>query len=192
MTTMSESAIWTIGHSNRPIGDLVDRLAECRISAVSDVRTVPRSRFAAQYDADALRQTLRDAQIAYVPMGVMLGGRPSAADLYDQDGHVSYARMAETAVVQAGIARLMNGVEQGHRVAVLCSEEDPAGCHRRLLLAWLLDGAGAVVWHIRGDGRVQDEAALRSDVEMRQPAVRRRLDAALADRRSVRPIRGPG
>ena len=51
------------------------------------------------------------------------------------------------------------------RVAVMCSEEDPAACHRRLLIGRVLMGQGVTVQHIRGDGRLQSEEELAREQE---------------------------
>ena len=49
---------------------------------------------------------------------------------------------------------------QKYRVALMCSEEDPAHCHRHLLVARVLVARGVPVQHIRGDGRLQAETDL--------------------------------
>ena len=46
------------------------------------------------------------------------------------------------------------------RLALVCAEEDPLHCHRRFLLTPPLQAKGARVLHIRGDGRVEDEATV--------------------------------
>ncbi|MCD6306196.1 MAG: hypothetical protein J7M32_07910, partial [Deltaproteobacteria bacterium] len=48
---------------------------------------------------------------------------------------------------------------------LMCSEENPANCHRRLLVGRVLTEKGVQVQHIRGTGRVQseDEAAREAD-----------------------------
>ena len=66
-------------------------------------------------------------------MGDQLGGRPEADDCLDDQGHALYHRMAESPAFLAGIARLERGVRE-YRVAIMCSEEDPAVCHRYLLV----------------------------------------------------------
>ena len=78
---------------------------------------------------------------------------------YDADGHVRYDRVAESPLFLAGITRVESGIAR-YRVALLCSEEDPSGCHRRLLVGRVLAGRGTAVWHIRGDGRLQPEGDL--------------------------------
>ena len=52
------------------------------------------------------------------------------------------------------------GVEQ-FRVTLMCSEEDPTHCHRRLLVSRVLESEGLVVQHIRGDGHIDLENDLR-------------------------------
>ena len=42
----------------------------------------------------------------------------------------------------------------------MCSEEDPAVCHRHLLVGRVLAGEGLTLRHIRGDGRLQTDADL--------------------------------
>jgi hypothetical protein len=41
----------------------------------------------------------------------------------------------------------------------MCAEEDPEGCHRRLLVGRVLGDDGVDVVHIRGDGRLEPERA---------------------------------
>jgi len=46
------------------------------------------------------------------------------------------------------------------RVALVCGEEDPAHCHRRLLIGRVLTERGHTMLHIRGDGRVETDATV--------------------------------
>lgn len=151
--------VWTIGHSNQDLDDLVALLRKHGIKAVADVRSVPRSGYAPQFDQAVLRRELAEAGIGYVFLGRELGGRPDDDALYDADDHVRYDLLALTPTFRAGLERLTEGART-YRVAMLCSEEDPSGCHRRLLLARVLVEEGARVRHIRADGSVQDDDAL--------------------------------
>ena len=94
-----------------------------------------------------------NANIRYLFLGKELGGRPEGEEFYDSDGHVHYGRVAETDLFQSGLDRLLDGRKR-FRVAILCSEENPAECHRFLLLTRALHDRGADVAHIRGDGVV--------------------------------------
>jgi uncharacterized protein (DUF488 family) len=134
--------------------DLVALLRKYEIEVVADVRTSPFSRFNPQVNRRELRGGLSESGIRYVFLGKELGGRPEADQLYDPDGHVLYGRLAETNEFADGLERLLDGAQR-FRVAVMCSEEDPAECHRFLLITRVLYGMGIRVGHIRGDGTSQ-------------------------------------
>ena len=60
--------VFTVGHSTLPIERFLALLAAYGIEQLADVRTVPRSRRNPQFNADALRESLRAAGISYVPL----------------------------------------------------------------------------------------------------------------------------
>jgi uncharacterized protein (DUF488 family) len=153
------SAVWTIGHSTHDLSTFVHLLAEAGIGAVADVRSRPFSRFNPQFNRDPLRAALLETGTEYAFLGDELGGRPATPELYDQDGHVRYGALAKTGRFGRGLQRLLEGCAR-FRVAVMCSEEDPTHCHRRLLLARVLAGHDVDVNHIRGDGTLVSEAEL--------------------------------
>jgi hypothetical protein len=88
-----------------------------------------------------------------------LGGRPDDKRYHDSDGHVLYGLLAEGDGFKAGIGRLLRGARE-HRVALMCNEENPAECHRRLLVGRVLVEKGVRVLHIRGAGRIEPEEGL--------------------------------
>ena len=100
--------------------------------------------------------------IAYVFLGSELGGRPASTQFYDSDGRVLYEKLAESSQFRKGIAQLLEQMQE-KRVALLCSEENPANCHRRLLVGRVLAEQGVDVYHIRGDSRVQSEDELAAE-----------------------------
>ena len=104
---------------------------------------------------------IAEVGVKYLFLGNELGGRPEGDDFYDPEGHVLYGKVAEQDSFKQAIRRLEGGAEQ-YRVAIMCSEEDPESCHRRLLVAKVLLEQGLTVGHIRKDGRVEiEEGALR-------------------------------
>jgi uncharacterized protein (DUF488 family) len=149
----------TIGHSNHSMEKFLELLALYSVQVVADVRSSPYSKYTTQFDREALSEALRAAGFRYVYLGGELGGRPRGDHYYDAAGHVLYDKVVESPGFQAGVARLEEGLRQ-YVVATLCAEEDPAGCHRRLLVGRVLGGRGVSVEHIRGDGRLQTEAEL--------------------------------
>jgi uncharacterized protein (DUF488 family) len=149
--------LFSIGHSNHPIQAFLGLLDAHQIGVVADVRSSPYSKFVPQYNASSLKAALEAHGTRYVYLGKELGGRPDGDDFYDAEGHVLYSRVARADFFKSGIARLRKGMET-HRIAILCSEEDPAVCHRHLLIGRVLIEAGIALHHIRGDGSIQDDA----------------------------------
>ena len=153
------SRVYSIGHSNHPIEQFLRLLELHRIEVLVDVRSVPASRFAPQFGLHRLRASVVEAGRAYVFLGKELGGRPDGAEYYDADGRVLYGRRAAAPDFVDGIDRLAELAARS-RVAMLCSEENPESCHRRLLVSRALAPRGVSVEHIRGDGRVQRDDEL--------------------------------
>ncbi len=156
------SNIYTIGHSNHTIETFLDLLHGQKIEVLIDTRSSPFSRYAPQFNKDSLKQAVEAAGIKYGFYGRHLGGRPDDESLYDEDGRVVYSEVAKTFLFNDGLDRLIQGMET-HRVALLCSEENPSICHRRLLVSRVLYEQGFAVHHIRGSGLVQTEADLRRE-----------------------------
>jgi uncharacterized protein (DUF488 family) len=156
---MASLAVWTIGHSTHPADTLIELLRGQRIEVLADVRSAPYSRHNPQFRKEKLRASVEQAGLRYVWLGAELGGRPPEPEFYDVKGHARYDLVAETERFQAGLERLLTGAA-AYRVAIMCSEEDPARCHRRLLVTRALVARGVEVRHIRGDGIVVTEAEL--------------------------------
>ena len=158
MTPPSSSrlTLYTIGHSNHTAEKFLELLHEHGIEVLVDVRSQPFSRYNPQFNDNNLASALKAAGIRYLFMGDQLGGRPEGVEFLDDEGHALYHRMAESPQFLAGLERLEHGVGE-HRVAIMCSEENPAICHRHLLVTRVISGRGIDVLHIRGDGRLETE-----------------------------------
>lgn len=163
-TPTTERHIFSIGHSNHPLETFLALLKQHRIEVLVDARSHPYSRFAPHSDSGSLKGAVTDVGIKYLLMGKELGGRPEGDEFYGAEGHVLYSRVAESRPFLEGIRRLETGVHK-YRVALLCSEEDPAACHRRLLVGRVLATRGILLDHIRGDGRIQAEAEIQAEEE---------------------------
>jgi uncharacterized protein (DUF488 family) len=155
----SPGYVLTVGHSNHRIDILLGMLKNHHVEIVVDTRSQPYSKYSPQFDQPALKTSLAAHGIRYLHMGRELGGRPADAEFYDSEGHVLYDRVADSELFREGLARLEKGLGK-FRVAMLCSEESPVACHRRLLIGRVLGGHGVKVEHLRGDGRLQSEADL--------------------------------
>ena len=151
--------IFTVGHSNHSLEMFIDLLKSHKIDVLVDVRSKPFSRFSPQFNKEELKKAVKASGIKYLFLGKELGGRPQNSEFYDNYGFVLYSRIAEAPLFLEGIDRLMKGIKN-YRVAVMCGEENPANCHRWLLVGRVLARRGVSVQHIRGDGTVLDEDEL--------------------------------
>lgn len=142
----------------------VELLREHDIAIVVDVRSSPYSRYVPQYNMAALRTALAQQNIRYLYLGKELGGHPDVPSLYDEKGYALYDRFVTMDFFQRGIARLLSLLKNDVKVALMCSEENPNECHRRLLITWYLYQQMRIdSIHIRGDGRTQRESELNAD-----------------------------
>jgi uncharacterized protein (DUF488 family) len=161
MGERTAGTIWTLGHSTHELPVLLDLLRGPGIEVVADIRSQPFSRWNPQFNRERLRAALGEAGLRYVFLGAELGGRPPEAEFYDSAGHVRYGAVARTERFASGLRRLLDEAAEC-QVAILCSEENPARCHRRLLVGRVLAGQGVDVVHIRGDGSVVPDQQLGS------------------------------
>jgi uncharacterized protein (DUF488 family) len=152
--------LFTVGHSNHPIGAFIVLLQRHGVTAVADVRSHPYSRHAPQYCRDPLQAALARMDIAYVFLGKELGARSKDPRCYKR-GKVQYDRLARQLQFSEGIRRVTGGMTQ-HRIALMCAEKDPLECHRTLLVARKLHEAGVAIAHIHADGSLEDHRSLES------------------------------
>lgn len=153
--------VYTIGHSNQTADRILDLLRKYQIEVLVDVRSSPYSKYAPQFNREILMHTLRLSGIEYRFVGQELGGRPKDPSCYVSSRLppptanyvklVRYHEVAQRSWYKKGISFLVSSAEK-HRIAVMCSEEDPNRCHRQHLIAQTLLQMNAAVWHIRGDG----------------------------------------
>ena len=149
-------SVLTLGHSRHPIDALLGLLQRHRVEVLVDVRSQPYSRFSPQLSRPALERAVTCASLRYLYLGDALGGRPADRACYAADGTLDYDRVEQQQFYQRGIDRLIAGLAQV-RVCLLCAEEDPARCHRRLLIGRTLVRRGVVVEHIRASGDLERE-----------------------------------
>ncbi|HWB48591.1 MAG TPA: DUF488 domain-containing protein [Stellaceae bacterium] len=161
--------IYTIGHSTRSAEELVALLREAAVDLLVDVRTVPRSRFNPQFNADALPLTLAPAGIGYRHIAALGGLRhrpkeapPSPNGLWRNEAFQAYADYAMTPAFHAALEELRR-LAHRHSCAVMCAEAVWWRCHRRIVADYLL-AAGEEVRHIMGPGHI-DPASLTSGAE---------------------------
>src|SRR5437764_9290504 len=138
----SPPVVYSIGHSNHSLERFLDLLRAHSVEVLVDVRSEPYSKYSPHFDRKALEQAVPGVGLRYLFLGQELGGRPKGEEYYDGET-VLYARVAQTALFQEGLARLRRGCRQ-YRIALMCSEEDPSRCHRYRLVAHELRKLGVL------------------------------------------------
>jgi uncharacterized protein (DUF488 family) len=126
--------VWTIGYERLLPPQLVAELAAARVERVLDVRFRPQSRRPGM-SKTRLGHLLEAHGIAYEHRRAL--GTPPDLRHDFHAGRITQARAGYRAYVEANSAEALDqltyDVEHGPRTALLCLEEDPAGCHRRVL-----------------------------------------------------------
>jgi uncharacterized protein (DUF488 family) len=130
------SIIYTVGHSTRSIDAFIGLLASCGVTCLADVRTVPRSRRNPQFGAEALAQSLADADIEYRPFPALGGFRRARADSpnagWRNASFRGYADYMGTPAFETALEALI-ALAARATVAVMCAEAVPWRCHRSLI-----------------------------------------------------------
>jgi len=159
--------LYTVGHSNHSFEAFLDLLGRHEIHLVVDIRSSPYSRHAAQFNKGTLESRLRTVGLSYRFLGHVLGGRPQDTQFYDPEGYVLYDRIVASSAFQREMTALLQ--QAIHlRTALLCGEEDPSECHRRLLLGRVAREREYEVFHLRGDGRMQNEVLLAKEERLQK------------------------
>jgi uncharacterized protein (DUF488 family) len=147
-----ETTLFTVGHSNHPLGHFLALLRLHEIETLCDVRTMPYSRHHPQFNQRTLREALEKERMVYLYLGQSLGGKPKEPG-YPADPRARFAIIAATWEFRAGMERLLDEART-RRTALLCAERDPTVCHRWLLICAHLP-ADISVRHILADGSLR-------------------------------------
>jgi len=166
--------LFTIGHSAHALEKFINLLELHGIQTLVDVRSVPASRFHSQFSKRNLSHSLARQEIQYVFLGQELGGRPSdpacyAGGVLPEKGTKPWPRPDYAQIVKRdwfirGIERLLHYAAD-RPTTILCSEEDPARCHRHFLIAEYLrqNHPNIEVLHIRGNGTLLNAGEIGRD-----------------------------
>lgn len=122
--------LYTVGHSIYEIDDFISLLKKNDINTIVDVRSTPYSKFASQYNKEALKMYLNKQEICYIFMGDLLGARYEDKNLLFDNGRVNFKKVQKTTSFQKGIERLEDGINKGYNISLMCSEKEAFDCHR--------------------------------------------------------------
>ena len=167
--------LYTIGHSNHNIGEFIKLLEANSIMLLVDVRSAPYSRYNPHFNKENLQQILFQQDIQYAYAGKYLGGRPIDPSCYkggqipeegaDYLHEVDYPEVMRKNWFIKAIERLLELADQD-LTTIMCSEEDPALCHRHHLIAKYLSEVYPEldVLHIRGGGNILNARSILASV----------------------------
>jgi len=149
-----DRVVYTVGHGARPFEAVAGHLRDQGVDLIVDIRSIPTSRHAPDFTKTRLTALAPQNGLGYRWLGDRLGGRPTDPALL-RDGSPDWEAVARSEGFAAGLSEL-DGLLDAGVVALLCSELDPANCHRTLLITPALEARGLRVRHILADGSVVD------------------------------------
>jgi uncharacterized protein (DUF488 family) len=152
------ATLYTIGHSTRPLQDLLAALQAHQIRTLVDIRAFPMSRRLPQFNRESLEKSLLAAGIRYVWMPALGGYRKK---IRDDSPHLAlrnpsfrnYADYMLTAEFASAMTELV-ALAENSRTAYMCAERVYFRCHRMLVSDWFV-AHGHEVLHIDGAGPVK-------------------------------------
>ena len=151
--------IFTIGHSNRSLEDLVSLFKEFNIRALADIRRFPISRKFPHFNRDSFSKQLQAHGIHYVWFEVLGGFRSSVTKEespnagLESPGFRNYADHMMTAEFREAAEQLIS-LARSEVTTILCAEKFYWKCHR-LLLSDFLTAQGVEVKHIIDHGQLR-------------------------------------
>jgi uncharacterized protein (DUF488 family) len=181
---MKPVTLYSVGHSNRTVAELIALLKSAGVATLVDVRAQPASARHPQFALEALRAALEREGIVYHWAGRSLGGfrRPRADSPHialESEGFRGFADHMETEAFQRGVSQLVN-LGMKSPTAFMCAEKLPEQCHRTLIADYLTLQGIAVVHLI--DATETREHRLN-------PLARTESGKLVYDRQASRPLR---
>lgn len=146
----------TIGYGNDSFDSFLNLLKTNNIKVIVDVRTNPFSRFNPKFRIKVLSELLKEEGIEYIFMGDSLGGKPKDQMCYTE-GKLDYKKIIKQKEFINGIKTLENLIQENKGVCIMCAEKDPNHCHRKSLIAPILETKKISVSHIDKLGLIENE-----------------------------------
>lgn len=146
--------LYTIGHSNHDLDYFLSLLKKQSIELLVDVRSAPYSKHAPHFNKQNQKNSLESNFIDYFYLGNQIGGRPSNKSYYDGE-KVLYSLFEKDKKYLDGINILIRLIKK-KKTVIMCTEENPLKCHRHMLITQTLLKKGFSIYHIRGNGEIQE------------------------------------
>jgi uncharacterized protein (DUF488 family) len=161
---MNKPIIYTIGHSTHQLNFFLELLKIAEINCIVDVRSVPASAHNPQYNQDALKNFLKNNNITYLHFAKEFGARQTDYNLLDNEGRLDFVKFRKTEPFHQGVKRIRQGINNGFKIAIMCSESEPLDCHRFSMVSIGLENDGFEVRHILKDKSIKTNLELEKEL----------------------------
>lgn len=159
---MDKFRLYSVGHSNQSQEEFLELLKKHDVNCIVDVRSVPASKYTPQFNMEPLKWFLKKNDIQYLHFGEEFGARRT--DSLNIEGQVDFEQAVRTTNFNRGVERLMNGLQKGFRISLMCSEANPLECHRFSLVSRYFYDNGLDVQHILKDGELASHEVLEKEM----------------------------
>jgi len=155
---------FTIGHSNHSIENFVKILKKWKIECLIDIRSIPYSKHAKQFNKEELIKQVLKNGLQYRYLGNKVGGgiirfhnssqnTPKLKELLRNEKFISGIKIIHTFILK------------NKKVALMCSEKDPFTCHRFFLVSNSLQKKKVKINHILYNGDVIKNKVLENKLK---------------------------
>lgn len=148
--------LFSIGYSNKNIGNFIRLLKINNIHCVIDVRSMPFSKQFPDYNQNNLEKTLNNNNIHYRNYKDEFGARRSEKEVYEElklydDSLIDvvvFKKVYELRKFNDGYKKIVNSLNKNYNMCFLCSEKYPYDCHRAIMVSEYFYSQGYMISHI--------------------------------------------
>ena len=165
--------IFTIGHTIQSLDDFYDMLQHYDINCIIDVRSMPFSKHAPQFNKESLCLYLKSKSVLYAHFGKEFGARRDDCLQYVHNGNEDFMQVnfelgVNTDNFKAGINRLDKALSQNRTIALMCTEANPLDCHRFSFISrYLYDNKYEIMHIIRDKETYEIQLKTHKELEAR-------------------------
>lgn len=155
---------FTIGHSTHSIENFLKILKKWKIEYLIDIRSIPYSKYAKQFNKEELKEQLLKNGFQYRYLGNKVGG----GNIRFHNSSQNVPKLKEyrkSEEFKDGIRILHTFIFKKKKIALMCSEKDPFICHRFFLISYCLKKKDVKVNHILYNGDIIDNKTLENKLK---------------------------
>ncbi len=161
MEKKNQKMCFTIGHSNHSIENFIKILKKWKIEYIIDIRSIPYSKYAKQFNKEELVKQLLKNGLQYRYLGKLVGGGKIRFHNSSQNiPKLKEFRSKEQ--FKNGIRILETFILKNLKIVLMCSENDPFICHRFFLVSYCLQKKDIKISHILYNGDIIDNKVLEN------------------------------